>query len=169
MTEGSITDVRIDALRLLSNGLYVLTACVSDEIHAAAISWVSQASFHPPLLLAALRRNSHLANAVRHAHRFAINILEADQVELAGAFLDHVRLSATEGTLAGHAFRVSGAHCPLLTDAQAWVECRLAAELPNPGDHALMLGEVTGTGVRRSGMPLLLRDTPWHYGGLTTE
>ena len=37
-----LTDVRNDALRLLSNGLYVLTACVGDMIHAATISWASQ-------------------------------------------------------------------------------------------------------------------------------
>ena len=33
--------------------------------------------------MVALRRNSHLAQAVRKAHRFALNILAEDQQELA--------------------------------------------------------------------------------------
>ncbi len=84
-----VTDVRSDALRLLSNGVYVLTACPSDTIHAATISWISQVSFQPPLVMVALQRNSHLAHAVRKAHRFAINILGADQQALAEKFFAH--------------------------------------------------------------------------------
>ena len=168
MMYDSPTDVRSDALRLLSTGLYVLTACADDLIHAAAISWVSQVSFGPPLVLVALRRNSRLADSVRSAHRFALNILEANQVDIASEFLSHLAASAADAAVAGHGFRMSPAHCPLLIDALAWVECRFAAELPNPGDHALIVGEVTGAGVRRSGVPLVLRNTPWSYGGLPT-
>jgi flavin reductase (DIM6/NTAB) family NADH-FMN oxidoreductase RutF len=54
----------------------------------------------------------------------------------------------------------------LITDALAWLECRLDAELPNPGDHNLLLGEVTGAGIRRMGKPIVLWETPWSYGGL---
>jgi flavin reductase (DIM6/NTAB) family NADH-FMN oxidoreductase RutF len=166
MTPEAVTDVRGNALRLLSSGLYVLTASSADTIHAAAVSWVSQASFEPPLVLVALRRNSHLAHAVRKGHRFALNILDSDQMTLAEPFLGSVALPADQPTLAGLAFRSSPAHCPLLTDALGWLECRLAAEPPSPGDHCLLLGEVTGAGVRRAGAPLTLFDTPWSYGGV---
>ncbi len=134
------TDVRSDALRLLSNGLYVLTACLSDTIHAATISWVSQVSFQPPLVMIALQRNSHLAHAVRKAHRYAVNILDADQQALAEKFFAHLTAPAGTQALAGYALREGAAHCPLITDAMAWLECRLAAELPNPGDHSLSVG-----------------------------
>ena len=161
------TDVRSDAMRLLSNGLYVLTACLSDTIHAATISWVSQVSFEPPLVMVALQRNSHLAHAVRKSHRYAVNILDVDQEPLAEKFFAHLTAPAGEQTLAGHTIRGSAAHCPLITDAMAWLECRLAAELPNPGDHSLLLGEVTSAGIRRPGTPMVLWETPWSYGGLS--
>jgi len=166
MMPEAVTDVRGDALRLLSSGLYVLTACSAETIHAAAVSWVTQVSFQPPLVLMALRRNSHLAQAVRKGHRFALNILASDQAALAEPFLGSVALSAGDQTLAGLAFRSSAAHCPLLMDALGWLECRLAAEPPTPGDHCLLLGEVTGAGVRRAGAPLTLWNTPWSYGGV---
>jgi flavin reductase (DIM6/NTAB) family NADH-FMN oxidoreductase RutF len=163
--ENPNTDVRSDTLRLLSNGLYVLTVCLSDTLHAATISWVSQVSFQPPLVMVALKRNSHLAHAVRKAHRFAINILGADQEALAEDFFTHLSAPSELQTLAGYSFRNGVGHCPLLTDAMAWLECRLDAELPTPGDHSLMLGEVTGAGVRRQGTPMVLWETPWSYGG----
>lgn len=168
--EGLTTDVRTEALRLLSNGVYVLTACLGDTIHAATVSWVSQVSFQPPLVMVALRRNSRLAHAIRKAHRFALNILSADQAVLAERFFRHLDVSAGSDDLAGYAFRHDPAHCPLLTDALAWLECRLAAEPPAPGDHSLCLGEVTGAGLRRqSGVPMVLWDTGWSYGGLREE
>lgn len=165
-SEIPVTDVRSDALRMLSSGVYVLTACLGDTIHAATISWVSQVSFRPPLVMIALQRNSYLAQAVRKAHRFAINILSADQQVLAEKFFAHTTAPASTPMLAGCPLREGASHCPLMTDALAWLECRLDAELPNPGDHNLLLGEVTGAGIRRQGNPLVLWQTPWSYGGM---
>jgi flavin reductase (DIM6/NTAB) family NADH-FMN oxidoreductase RutF len=45
------------ALRLLTNGMYVLTSRSGDKYGAATVTWVSQASFKPPLLMAALRKD----------------------------------------------------------------------------------------------------------------
>jgi flavin reductase (DIM6/NTAB) family NADH-FMN oxidoreductase RutF len=160
------TDVRNDALRLLSSGLYVLTACLEDSFHAATVSWVSQVSFQPPLVMVALQRNSHLAHAVRKAHRFAVNILGVGQEALAERFFTHLTAPMGEPSLAGLSVRSGAGHCPLLTDALAWLECRLAAEPPSPGDHHLLLGELTAAGTRRQGKPLALWETPWSYGGV---
>ncbi len=169
MTLEPPTDVRVEALRLLSGGLFVLTSCAEETVHAAAVSWVSQASAEPALVLVALRRNSHLAQAVRNAHRFALNILGQEQEEVARSFLEHQVLSAAAADLVGEEFRLSAARCPLLTNALAWLECRVAAELQSPGDHSLILGEVTAAGVRREGLPLTLLDTPWNYGGMAVS
>lgn len=164
--EASAADVRTDALRLLSNGVYILTACSLDAVHAATVSWASQVSFQPPLVLIALRRNSNLAHAVRKAHRYALNILAADQHAVAEKFFTHQTAGLDAQGLVGQTFRMSPGRCPLLTECLAWLECRLAAELTSPGDHSLFLGEVIGTGVRRPGAPMILGSTPWSYGGL---
>jgi flavin reductase (DIM6/NTAB) family NADH-FMN oxidoreductase RutF len=166
MTPEIQPDVRSDALRLLSNGVYLLTACVGDTAHAVTVTWVSQVSIQPPLVLVALRRNSRLAGAVRQARRFALNVLGAGQEATAEKFFTHTTASAEALELGGYGFRPSPAHCPLLLDALAWIECRVAAEPASPGDHSLVLGEVSGTGIRRPGQPLVLADTPWSYGGL---
>lgn len=159
-------DVRTEALNFLSNGVYVLTAATADTVHAATVTWASQVSFQPALVMVALRRNSHLAQAVRKAHRFALNIVADDQRDLAARFFSHYT-GQSEGT-PGHEwpFRLTMGKCPLLTEGMAWLECKLVAEPVSPGDHALMLGEVTGAGVRRHGRPMILHETPWSYGGI---
>ncbi len=168
MIPDTSTDVRSDALHMLSNGVYVLTTCVGETIHAVTVTWVTQVSAQPPLVMTALRRNSHLANAVHQARRFALNVLEANQATVAEKFFQHMTVPLSSDDLSGLAFRASPAHCPLLMDSLGWVECRVAVEQATPGDHTLVMGEVTGSGVRRQGKPLVLGDTRWSYGGLAT-
>jgi flavin reductase (DIM6/NTAB) family NADH-FMN oxidoreductase RutF len=38
------------ALRAINYGLYVVTAKQGDELAAAGVNWLTQASFEPPLL-----------------------------------------------------------------------------------------------------------------------
>ena len=159
-------DVRTEALRFISNGVYVLTACGPEMLHAATVTWVSQVSFQPPLVLVALRRNSHLVQALRKAHRFALNMLALDQQTVAEGFFEHRTATVDAGAIGDSMIRMSVARCPLLTDAPAWVECKLVAEAPSPGDHALLLGEVKGAGVRRRDEPMVIFSTPWSYGVL---
>ena len=54
------TGTRKKTLRLLSNGVYVLTSRSEDRYGAATVSWVSQASFKPPLIMVAVRRESNV-------------------------------------------------------------------------------------------------------------
>jgi flavin reductase (DIM6/NTAB) family NADH-FMN oxidoreductase RutF len=166
MTPETTPDVRTDALRMLSNGVYVLTTCLEDTFHAASVTWVTQVSFQPPLLTVALKKNSRLADAVRRAHRFALNILDEGQQDLAEHFLQHFTAPAGSTSLGNVAFRTGPARCPLLVDSLGWLECRYAGEPSTPGDHCLVLAEVAGAGVRRDGRPMVLWTTPWSYGGV---
>jgi flavin reductase (DIM6/NTAB) family NADH-FMN oxidoreductase RutF len=43
--------VRQKTLRLLSNGVYVLTSRSEERYGAATVTWVSQVSFKPPLIV----------------------------------------------------------------------------------------------------------------------
>ena len=164
--ESMASDVRTEALNLLSNGVYVLTAATPDALHAATVTWAVQVSFQPGLVMVALRRNSHLAQAVRKAHRFAVNILAEDQQDVAQRFFTHYSVPADASGGPDWPFRLTVGRCPLLTDGMAWLECKLVAEPPSPGDHALMLGEVSGAGMRREANPMVLHNTPWSYGGI---
>ena len=152
------------ALRMITYGLYVMTA--KDERHVAAgtVTWLSQASFEPPLIMVGVRVDSHLHHLVEATGQFAINIVGEGQKDMAAAFF---RPAAVEnGTINGYAFEPGPATgAPLLLDAPAWFEARVTDALKR-GDHTVFVAEVIEAGVRNPDLPpLVLRDTGWSYGG----
>src|SRR5712691_10292548 len=67
--------VKQKALRMLSNGVYVLTARSEDRYGAATVSWVSQASFKPPLIMAAVRKESNVFKCLAESGSVVLHIL----------------------------------------------------------------------------------------------
>ena len=59
-------------LRLLTNGIYVLTSRDGDRYGAATVTWVSQVSFKPPLIMAALRKDGSVFNCLSDTGSCAI-------------------------------------------------------------------------------------------------
>jgi flavin reductase (DIM6/NTAB) family NADH-FMN oxidoreductase RutF len=151
-------------LRLLTYGLYVLTAADGNEVAAGTISWLSQASFKPPLVMVGVKVDSRVHTLIEQSGTFAVNILSADQRDEAAAFF---RPSRVEGNkINGLAFEPgpeTGA--PLLIDLPAWFEARVTDTVKR-GDHTVYVAELINAGVRDSeATPLELWDTDWSYGG----
>lgn len=46
------------ALRAINFGLYVLTAIDGDDVGAAGVNWLTQASFEPPLIAVAVKTDN---------------------------------------------------------------------------------------------------------------
>lgn len=156
------TDARKKALRMINYGLYVLSARADDQIAAATVNWLSQASFTPPLVMAGIKLDSHTFHAVRKSMHFSVNILSNDQKDLAQDFF---KPSALDGNkINGHEFEVGRSGGAVLKEAPAFFECKVT-DIVERGDHAVVVGEVIEAGVRRDETPLFMRDTGWFYGG----
>ncbi len=69
------TTARRKTLRMMSNGLYVMTARSGHHYGAATVPWVSQASFRPPLIMAAVRPESNVFACLRDSGHVAVHIL----------------------------------------------------------------------------------------------
>ncbi len=150
-------------LRHFPYGLYVVTVASAGEDHGMTANWVMQAAFDPPMVVVALENTSKTLGMIRDAHHFAVNLLLANQRELAGK-LGRSSEQAPQ-KLKGIKTRpapVSGA--PVLADGLGWVECRVVATLPS-GDHTLALGEVVAAGVEHDGEPLTIREAGFKYSG----
>ncbi len=148
----------------LTYGLYVLTASPADGPPVAAtVTWLSQASMEPPLLMAALRGGSRLQRAVLEARTFVVHLLEARQRDLAAAFFKPALFE--DGRLSGYSFtRGSITGAPILDDVPAWMELEVKESIER-GDHTIVLGEVVNMGLSTPDFqPLALKDTPWKYG-----
>ncbi len=152
------------ALRAINYGLFVLTAKLDEDYAAAGVNWLSQASFEPPLVMAALKADSGAAQLAARAGAFAVNVLADDQLDVGKAFF---RSTSVEGdTINGYRFEpgpVTGA--PLLTELPYWFEARVTDTVER-GDHTVFVVEVVNAGVRDAErVPMLLRATGMNYGG----
>ena len=152
------------ALRAINYGLYVLTATDGTDYGAGGVNWLTQASFDPPLVVAAVKADSGTAAIIAKTGSFAVNVLADDQLDIGKAFF---RSTTVEGNmLNGHEFDASPQTAnPLLRATPYWFEARVTDTVVR-GDHTVFVAEVVGAGVRdATAVPLLLRSTGMNYGG----
>ena len=154
---------RRKTLRLLSNGMYVVTSRCGDNFGAATVTWLSQASFKPPLIMAAIRTNSTVFKCLSCSGFVAIHVLGADQQETAQRFFFPTQ--ASDGCINGEPFTDGVNGVPILPNMPAHVECRVVRILADVGDHAVVLFEVVEAACRDVVRPLTIAESPWQYGG----
>jgi flavin reductase (DIM6/NTAB) family NADH-FMN oxidoreductase RutF len=154
---------RREVLRLLPHGLQVVTVRDGDEFHGYTSSWMTQASFTPPLLMLGVRGDSRSRKLMRKSGVFCVHFLGKDQEEIAQRFFKTAEHAGDK--LAGLDYEIGEkTGCPVLVDLLAYAECRVVHEWSG-GDHDVVVGEVLAAKMLRPGKPLTLGDTPWQYGG----
>ena len=153
---------RKKALRLITYGLYVVTARDEDRCAAGTITWFSQSSFDPPMVMVGIQRKSSLNRIISASRAFAVHFVGKSQKKLATSFFKTVRVN--DDTLNGYRFEPGVTGAPLLVDPPAWIECRVVDQV-NHGDHTVFIAEVVAAGVRRDEGPLTLREAGFSYGG----
>lgn len=153
---------RKTALRMIATGLYVLTCRQGDEVSSSTISWMSQASFQPPLVMMGIRQDSHSHELLKKNAVLAIHFLAKQQKDVAERFFKPAAIE--NGRLNGMAFEIKPSGALVLTETPAHVEGKVAGRL-ELGDHTVFVVEVTDAQVRQTTPALAMSDTPWHYGG----
>ena len=125
----------------LVNGVYVVTVNDNGQVNGMTTPWVSQLSYEPPLVMVAVSPLRKCHEMIANSGQFAVNVLGADQAELAARFgfttgheIDKFEGISTQQTSAAN---------PLLPDAFAYVDCELVETLA-AGDHSLFIGQVVG-------------------------
>jgi flavin reductase (DIM6/NTAB) family NADH-FMN oxidoreductase RutF len=155
--------VKRQVLRMIPHGLQVITLKHGDQVHGYTSSWMTQASFKPPLLALSVRAESRSRQMMEASGVFCLHFLGKDQEETARIFF---RPSQEAGDKFSGLDHTPGPEtgCPVLTDALAHAECRVD-KVVEAGDHSIVVAEVLTCDLHREGEPLLLSDTPWQYGG----
>ncbi|HWO74024.1 MAG TPA: flavin reductase family protein [Dehalococcoidia bacterium] len=150
------------ALRMIPYGLFVMTVKDGDKMTGAAVNWLTQASFQPPLVVLGAKADAPSTGMIERSGLFNINVMETGQTAIASAFFKHVE---PDGNKFGDIeFTLSPNGLPVLKDALAWFECRVREKVAI-GDHTIFVGEVIEAGVQREGEPLTLAETGFKYGG----
>jgi flavin reductase (DIM6/NTAB) family NADH-FMN oxidoreductase RutF len=131
----------------------VVTALGQDGPSGATANSVTSLSLEPPMMLACLDRGSRTLASVRAAGTFAVNVLAADQAELARRFSSKdAEPSKWEGVE-----WTDRQGSPKIARTLVWLRCELR-DLIDGGDHLIVTGSVLEVETEERG-PLLF------YGG----
>lgn len=138
------------ALGMFATGVTIVTArAANGRLVGLTANSFNSVSLHPPLVLWSLARAAGSMAVFSTGSHYAINVLAADQQELAQRF-------AAKGVdrWAGvvHTEGVAGA--PLLAGAAATFECYNRSRYEE-GDHVIFVGEVERCTHRPDASPLL--------------
>lgn len=148
------------AFRSMPYGVYLLTARQGSDLFPVVVSWVSQVSFSPPRLMAALRHNRRAIPAIRESGFFSLSLLSKDQQASLSRFKDPlVQFGVKELWEEEDLTRA-----PILKDCLAGWRCRLFSTV-EAGDHFLFLGEVESVFKGKEGLPLTTQDLGKTYIG----
>ena len=127
-----------DYRRLLgfwATGVSVVTAEGPDGPYGATLNAFSSVSLDPPLLLVCFDHSARTLGAVRHARRFCVNVLSAEQEELSRRFVGKRPMDEKFAELAW----ADDHGAPVLRDCLAVIVCDLTSEV-EAGDHTIVLG-----------------------------
>lgn len=149
------------ALGRLGYGLYFLTVGAPAAPQGLLVSWVSQVSGDPPLLLAAVRHNRSLAPTLSPGAGFALNLLPAEDRALLASLA-----RPAQNRFAGLELIPGPLDLPVLAGGLGAIACRIQ-EVRQPGDHLLCLGEVLDVAGLRPGKTLSAAVSGHPYLGLS--
>lgn len=136
----SQTDRTQQAVGRLLGSLCVMTAKQGEVASAMLASWVSQATFNPPGLTVAVAKDRAIESLLYRDGQFVLNILaEGKHLGLMKHFLKP--FGPGEDRFAGIETQPTENGCPLLTDALAYLECRVENRM-ECGDHWLVYAVV---------------------------
>ncbi len=163
-----------EPLRKITNGFYILTTRKDQEemstrdkdyLAAGTVSWVSQVSFEPPMVMVAIMQQTDLHETVEKSRIFALNILSKAQKEMIPEFARETQIDQAQKTLNGHAYENKKTGAPILKEVPAYLECEVTDQITT-GDHAIYIGKVVHHEIRNEDAePLMEWETEYHYGG----
>ncbi len=141
------------ALSQYATGVTVVSALKTDGSPAGlTVNSFTSVSLDPPLILWCLGLDSSAFDIFSNIDRFAVNVLTADQMDLAILFASNRKDKFT-----GVAWQPGIGGIPLIKGSLATFECRLETTYPG-GDHIILLGRVEYYSVKE-GKPLLFHNS----------
>ena len=129
-----------NAMRRLAGGVSVITAGRGRDISGMTVTSVSSLSVEPPTLIVSVNRSASSWPLIQRHGFFGVNILNADQLDLAERFTGKGGLKGAE-RFAGAEWFARASGVPLLSSALAAIECEVEEAIERHS-HAVVIGRV---------------------------
>jgi flavin reductase (DIM6/NTAB) family NADH-FMN oxidoreductase RutF len=128
------------AMRHLAGGVSVITAGRTRDITGMTVTSVSSLSIDPPTLIVSINRESSSWPLIKRYGFFGVNILTADQIDIAERFTGKGGLKGAD-RFVGAEWTTRASGVPLLVDALAAVDCEVE-DIVERHSHAIVIGRV---------------------------
>jgi flavin reductase (DIM6/NTAB) family NADH-FMN oxidoreductase RutF len=126
-----------NALSQFATGVTVITTRLdSGSFFGLTASSFNSVSLDPPLVLWSLSNNATSMPLFTGNSHYVINVLSADQADLADRFSRRI-----PNRFDGVEFELSATGLPIIKGVSAWFECHNRSRYPE-GDHVIFVGEV---------------------------
>jgi flavin reductase (DIM6/NTAB) family NADH-FMN oxidoreductase RutF len=157
-------NIKKQALRKLTYGLYIVMCADSGEVNGFTANWLTQVSFEPPLLAISIENDSKSLPMIERSRRFTVNVLASGENgrELAGK-LGKSALKKPD-KLADVSYNLRDDGYLILSEALSWVACEVRHTAP-AGDSTLVVAEVVDAGVLAEGQPLTMAEAGFRHAG----
>lgn len=119
-----------------ATGVAIVAARHEGESIAMTINSFSALSLDPPMVLWSIRRESAKLETFRHAGRFSVSVLSAEQQSISACFAKSGSPPMTDAQ-----WTIGQSGSPLLRGAIAHFECQLE-RTEEAGDHLIFIGLV---------------------------
>lgn len=149
------------ALAKIPYSVSVVTVGVGGIENGLTVSWLSQVSFTPPLIMFSIDKQHYSTELLEGTPNFVVNLLGDDQVKVAGHFARQSMVG--DDKIDAYPWKEAASGCAILTDALAYYDCEVVAR-HDVGDHWLVVGEVKDAGILREGTPLTSLTGPRYTG-----
>ena len=159
--------LRRRVLWTMPSGLYLVGSRSGDDRNLMTLNWATQVSFEPKLVGISVEQTAVTHRLISEGRAFSLCLIDREDRAIVRKFAKPAELDSAAATLNGFGFRdgnVTGV--PMLSQAVAWLECRVQGEVPC-GHHTLFVGEIVDCGFEKSEETPVLRmeDTRMNYGG----
>ena len=128
------------AMRHLAGGVSVITAGRGKDVSGMTVTSVSSLSVDPPTLIVSINRESSSLPLLRRYGFFGVNILTADQQDVAERFAGKDGLKGA-ARFAGAQWITRASGVPLLAGALAAIDCEVE-HVVERHSHAIVIGRV---------------------------
>jgi flavin reductase (DIM6/NTAB) family NADH-FMN oxidoreductase RutF len=155
---------------LMVRGVHIVTTSYEDKCYGLAAAWAMRISGSPYLIMTAVWHQSYTHSFIGKAQRFAVNILEEGQADIARHFGRQTGREVDKFKRQDIYWETRTTGAPILLDALAYLDCRLvdAYDPPN-GDHTLFIGEIVDADQLREGKALVFRRSDYPYRVLNLQ
>jgi 3-hydroxy-9,10-secoandrosta-1,3,5(10)-triene-9,17-dione monooxygenase reductase component len=150
------------AIGKLPSGVYILTVVQAEQSAAMMVSWLQQAAFAPPAITIAMARERPARRLIEAGGKLAISVLPKGDKTLMKKYARGI--PEGQDPFEGVATARAPGGAVYLSDALAYLECRLMKTLEYGADHDLYVAEVTAGELLSEDSPFThVRGNGFHY------